>query len=276
MHKHLRGSLAPLAIGAALLAGCANHNTAGSSASSATSTPAASAELRQVLAPSGKLRAGLYPGTPTSILRDKAEPRGVGFELGRELARRLGVPYEPVVFSKNAEVLEAVKEGKVDVAFTNASPARAKEMDFSAPYLDIELGYLVGPGSPIASLADIDKPGMRIGVTEHSSSDAELSRTLKNARVVRSATVKAGVEMLASRQIDAYATNKATLFEMADALPGGKVLDGRWGLERHAVAIPKGRDSGRDYVRQFAADVRANGLVTSAAQRAGLRGILQQ
>jgi polar amino acid transport system substrate-binding protein len=54
---------------------------------------AADPEPRQVLAPTGKLRAALYPGTPTSILDPKeAEPRGVGYELGKEMARRLGVP----------------------------------------------------------------------------------------------------------------------------------------------------------------------------------------
>jgi polar amino acid transport system substrate-binding protein len=80
-------------------------------------------EARLILAPSGVLRAGLYPGTPTSILPDagSGEPRGVGYDLGKELARRLGVPYEPVVFAKNAEVLAAVKSGEVDVAFTNAT-----------------------------------------------------------------------------------------------------------------------------------------------------------
>ena len=51
------------------------------------------------------------------------------------------MPYEPVVFSKNAEVLEAVKTAQVDMAFTNASAERAKDMDFGPPYLEIELGY---------------------------------------------------------------------------------------------------------------------------------------
>jgi polar amino acid transport system substrate-binding protein len=124
----------------------------------------------------------------------------------------------------------------------------------------------------VTSMADIDLPGIRVGVTEHSSSDAALSRDLKNASVVRSRTVKSGIEMLAQHQIDAYATNKATLFEMADALPGARVLDGRWGLERHAIAIPKGRDAGRAFVDKFAADAKAEGLVKAAVQRAGLRG----
>src|SRR5258705_9784062 len=89
-------------------------------------------EPRLILAPSGVLRAGLYPGTPTSILPDagSSEPRGVGYDLGKALARRLGVPYEPVVFAKNAEVLAAVKSGEVDVAFTNATAVRGRDMDF--------------------------------------------------------------------------------------------------------------------------------------------------
>src|SRR6185436_687180 len=115
-------------------------------------------ETRLILAPSGVLRAGLYPGTPTSILPDagSGEPRGVGYELGKELARRLGVPYEPVVFAKNAEVLAAVKSGEVDVAFTNATAARTKEMDFGPPYLEIELGYLVARGSALTNAAEMD------------------------------------------------------------------------------------------------------------------------
>ena len=71
-------------------------------------------------------------------------PRGVGYDLGKELAKRLGVPYAPVVFSRNADVLAAIKDGTADVAFTNSSSAaRAKDMDFGPPFMDVELGYLV-------------------------------------------------------------------------------------------------------------------------------------
>jgi polar amino acid transport system substrate-binding protein len=234
---------------------------------------AADPEAQKILAPTGKLRAGLYPGTPTSILPDApGGPRGVGYDLGKEIAQRLGVPYEPVVFSKNAEVLEAVKTGQVDMAFTNATAVRAKDMDFGPPFLEIELGYLVPQGSKVSTLADVDKPGVRVGLTKGSSSDAALSRDLKSAAVVRAETVGAGVDMLAAGQIDAFATNKATLFEMAEKLPGSKVLDGKWGVERHAIAIPKGRDQGRAFVEKFTRDAKAEGLVKAAIERAGLRG----
>ena len=233
----------------------------------------APSEPQKILAPSGKLRVGLYPGTPTSILDAKSEqPRGVGYELGKALAAKLGVPYEPVVFAKNAEVLEAVKTGATDIAFTNASAARAKIMDFSQPYLEIELGYLVRKDSKVADVAGIDTKGVRVGVTQGSSSDGVLSRDLKNAEVVRVVTLKEGIGLMAEGKIDAYATNKATLFEMSDAVPGSKVLDGRWGFERHAIAIPKGREQGLPFVRSFASEAMAQGLVKDAISRAGLRG----
>jgi len=223
---------------------------------------AADPDMQQVLAPTGKLRVGLYPGTPTSILPDAQSggPRGVGYDLGKEFARRLGVPYEPVVFSKNAEVLEAVKTAQVDMAFTNASAERAKDMDFGPPYLEIELGYLVPQKSAISTPADIDKPGVRVGVTKGSSSDGVLSRDLKSAEVVRAVTVGAAADMMAAGQLDAFATNKATLYEMAEKLPGARVLDGHWGVERHAIAIPKGRDQGRAFVEKFTSDTKSEGL----------------
>jgi polar amino acid transport system substrate-binding protein len=235
---------------------------------------AADPEIRQVLAPSGKLRVGLYPGTPTSILPDTnaGGPRGVGYELGKELAKRLEVPYEPVVFTKNAEVLEAVKNAEVDAVFTNASAARARDMDFGPPFLEIELGYLVPKGSPVAKLADVDAKGIRVGVTAGSSSDGTLSRELKNAEVVRAVNFEAAIEMMSAGKLDAYATNKATLFEMAEKLPGSQVLDGRWGEERHAIGIPQGREAGLAFVRQFTEDAKSEGLVKAAIARAGLRG----
>lgn len=237
--------------------------------------PAAAADpdIRPILAPSGALRVALYTGTPTSILPDPTAggPKGVGYDLGKELARRLEVTYAPVVFSKNAEVLEAVKTGQADVALTNATAARAREMDFGPPVFEVELGYLV-KGSAVTTLAEVDAPGIRVGVTAGSSSDATLSRDLKQAEIVRAANFDAAIEMLSKGQLNAYATNKASLFEMADKLPGSKVLDGRWGVEHFAIGIPKGRDQGMAFIRRFTEAAKSEGLVKAAITRAGLRG----
>jgi polar amino acid transport system substrate-binding protein len=246
----------------ALVAACANTST---------SVPSAAT---QALAPTGKLRVGLYPGTPTSIIGEpaSADAKGVGFDLGRELARRAGIPYEPVVFPNNAEVFAAAKAGSVDVVFTNATPARMKDLDFSPTVLQVEQGYLVPQSSAIRDLEEIDRSGVRVGVSEGSTSEAALSRELRSATVVRTSSLKAARDMLATGKLEAFATNKATLFEMSDALPGSRVLAGRWGLESFAIGIPKGREAALRLVTRLVADARADGAVTRAVQRAGLRG----
>jgi polar amino acid transport system substrate-binding protein len=227
----------------------------------------------QALTPAGKLRAALYPGTPTSILDPNGSaPRGVGYELGKELARMVGVPYQPVVYPKNAEVIEAIRTGAADVAFTNASPTRQKEMNFGPFFLIIELGYLVPASSGATSSSELDKAGTRIGVTVGSTSESTLSRDLRNAEVVRVATNNSGAELLAAGKLDAFATNKATLFDLADKTPGTKVLPDRWGEERHAIAFPHGREQAASCIRRFTEDAIAQGLVRSAMERAHLRG----
>jgi polar amino acid transport system substrate-binding protein len=263
MTKTYRLIVPLLAVVASLLAGCAS------------TAIAPSPEVRQILAPTGKLRVGVYPGSPTSMVKDTAsgETRGIAFELGKEFARRLGVAFEPVEYKRVAEVLEALKTNRVDFTFTNATATRAKDVDFTPSLLDLELGYLVLPGSPVTSVAEVDKPGIRVGVSQGSSSQSALTREFKSATVVTAPSMEAAREMLSQRKVDAFATNKAILFEMSDALLNSRVLDGRWGLEHMGIAIPKGRDQGLAYLRQFAEDAKAEGLVKAAAERAGLRGM---
>jgi polar amino acid transport system substrate-binding protein len=262
MNAIRRSVLHIVVLSLAALPGCASVSAPRSTAAS------------QALAPTGKLRVGLYPGTPTSIVGDPASgnAKGVGFDLGRALALWAGVPFEPVVFKNNAEVFAAAKAGSVDMVFTNATPARRNDLDFSPTVLQVEQGYLVPVGSAIRALGEIDRAGVRVGVSEGSTSEAVLSRELRNATVVRTSSLKSAIDMLATGKLVAFATNKATLFEMSDELPGSRVLDGRWGLESFAIGIPKGRETALPLVTTFVGEAKANGAVARAVERAGLRG----
>jgi polar amino acid transport system substrate-binding protein len=168
-----------------------------------------------------------------------------------------------------------MKAGDVDFTVSNSTPARAATVAFSQTLLTIELGYLVVASSPIKMIADIQKPGLRIGVTQGSTSQGTIPKLLPNAVVIPAENYKRGIEMLERGEIDTYATNKPTLFEMSDQMPGSRVLDGRWGEEHLAVAIPKGREAALEYIRHFVEDVQTTGLLAQAAERAGLRGILK-
>ncbi len=232
------------------------------------------ADVVRLLTPTGKLRVGLYLGSPLSLIEDPATlgRNGVGFELGRELARRLGVPYDPVVYKQNGEVIAALKSGHVDILFTNATPARAKEIDFTQPYLEMDAGYLAPQDSPIAKFDDVDRPGVRVVAVEGSTSVVKLPGLLKNATVVRTPNLDGGVELLTLGRADVFATNTTILFELSDKLPGSKVLDGRYGVEQIALGMAKGKEPALAYARTFITAVTSGGLVEAAAGRARVRG----
>jgi polar amino acid transport system substrate-binding protein len=248
----------------ALLAGCAS------------TPPVPDPQVRTALAPMGTLRVGVYAGSPTSLVRDaKGEKAGVALDLGQALGKQLGVPVQVVEFARLALVLDALKAGQIDFTVTNATPVRAKDMDFTPALVQLELGYLVPIISQINQIADVDRPGVRVGVSQGSSSQSALSQAYKSATLVPAASIQQAQEMLLARKVDAFATNKGILFEMLDGLPGHKVLEGRWGLENLAIAVPQGRSVAMPYLQQFALQVRSNGVLQTAVSRAGLRGTAQ-
>jgi polar amino acid transport system substrate-binding protein len=267
----LRGAAAPL-LGVALLVGCASPRT---DPAPPTDVSAANPAVRGALAPAGTLRIAVYPGSPTSLVRQPGsdEARGMSVDIGRELAARLGVPARIVEFERVEQVIDALRSAQADMTITNASAARATLVDFTEPLVALELGYLVMPGSPVTTIDDVDRVGVRVGVSQGSSSQATLTKAYRAARIVPAPSLKAAAEMLSDRRVDAFATNKGVLFQMADGLPGARVLDGRWGAESLAIAVPKGREVGKGWLENFAVSVRQQGLVERAAERAGLRGL---
>ena len=80
------------------------------------------------------------------------------------------------------------------------------------------------------------------------------------------------MEALKSGRADVMASIKPTLFEMSNQLPGSRVLDGRPGVDPHAMAMPKGRGPGAAYARQYILIAKSEGLVKAAIERAGMRG----
>jgi polar amino acid transport system substrate-binding protein len=243
----------------------------------ATTSGAFAQDAKATLAPTGKLRVGVYLGSPTSLVHDPntGESHGLSFELGKELAKRLGVPFEPVNYQRISEIIEGIKAGDIDFTISNSTPARAASAAFSQTLLTIELGYLVAAKSPITTIADVEKAGLRVGVTKNSTSQGTIPKLLPNAIVVPADNYKRGIEMLEQGEIDTYATNKPTLFEMSDQMPGSRILEGRWGEEHLAIAIPREHAGGLDYIKSFVADVQSSGLVERLAAQAGLRGAVK-
>jgi polar amino acid transport system substrate-binding protein len=244
--------------------------TGGSTLRAQSADPAGGNEL----APTGHLRVGVYAGSPTSQVTDAEtkQNHGVTYDLGKEFAARLNVPVEYISFPRVADVIDAIKDGKVDFTVTNATPVRAKDINFSQILLMIELGYLVPANSPITAPEQISGPGIRIGVSKGGTSERVLAEKYKNAKIISTESVPDAINSLRDGAFDVYATNKSILFQMLPSLPGARVLDGNWGAEHMAIAVPKGREAAQALLDSFVRDVQSSGRLQQIETAAGLKG----
>jgi polar amino acid transport system substrate-binding protein len=234
-----------------------------------------SSSLLSDLAPTGTLRVGINYGNPILAQRDagSGELRGIAVDLGRELGKRVGAPVELVGFESAGKMFDAAKAGAWDVAFLAVDPGRAGDISFTAPYIEIEGTYLVPAGSSVREVADVDRKGVRVGVSAKSAYDLFLSRSLQHAELVRGPTNNAGFELILAGKVDVVAGIRQHLVANAQKLAGSRVLDGRFMAIQQALGTPKGRDVAAKYLREFIEDVKASGLVAQAIERSGIRGV---
>ena len=196
------------------------------------------------------------------------EPGGVSVELARELGKRLGVPVELVFFDAAGRVFEAVKAGAWDIAFLAIDPVRAAEITFTQPYVVIEGTYMVAQNSPVKAIEEIDREGLRVSVGRGSAYDLFLTRSLKNATLVRAPTSAAAIELFAQGGgLDAAAGVKQPLVAFAAATPGFRVIEGRFMVIEQAMATPRGREGAHVYLRSFIDGVKTSGMVAGALGR---------
>jgi len=231
--------------------------------------------LRADLAPTGKLRVGINYGNPVLAARDPAsgELSGVAVALARELGTRTGLPVELIAFESAGKMFDAVKAGAWDVAFLAIDPGRADQISFTAPYIEIEGTYLVPAGSPLRAITEVDRIGVRIGVSAKSAYDLFLTRSIQHAQLVRAPNPDAAFQLIVAGNVDVVAGVRQHLVANAGKLPGARVLDGRFMAIEQALGIPKGREEGANYLREFIEDVKASGVVARAIEKAGIRGV---
>ena len=234
------------------------------------------ADVRRALAPTGKLRVGLI-SVPVHAVRDpySGELRGVSHDLGNALAARVGVPFEPVVYPNPSAYIAAGQAGHWDVGSLAVAPDRQSSFDLAQPHLEVDYGYLVSANAGIASVSEVDRPGVRIGLVALSSSDSTLSKALKRATIVRGRDLTALIDLVNIGDADVIGAQKTNLYNIAPRVPGSRVLDERAGTEEQALALPKGRgEAALVYLRAFVQDAKAQGLVQRAVDRAGVRGVV--
>jgi polar amino acid transport system substrate-binding protein len=226
------------------------------------------------LTPTGKLRVGVNLSNFLLVQRNAdGTIRGIVPDLAEELAKRLGVTAELRKYEKVGEVADGAKKGEWDVAFIGAEPQRAAEIDFTAPYVEIEACDLVPAGSPIRSMDDVDRKGVRIAVGDRSAYHLWLARNIKHATLMTADGIEASYQLFLKEKLDVLAGLKPRLMDDVAKLAGAKILEGRFTAVQQAIGTPKGRPEGAAYLRKFAEEVKASGLVAKLIERHGIRGL---
>ncbi|MFC5800264.1 transporter substrate-binding domain-containing protein [Streptomyces formicae] len=230
------------------------------------------AAVTEDLAPTGTLRASINLGNPVLAQGTPSAPGGVTVDIAREVGARLGVPVEFVCFDAARKSYEAMAEGRADICFLAVEPARAAEVAFTAPYVVIEGVYAVPRDSDISAVADVDRPGVRIGVKRGSAYDLFLSRTLRHATVVRG---EEGVDAFRTEGLEVAAGIRQPMAAFVAARPEVRLIEGRFMEIRQAVGTTRTRrpETVR-FLRELVEELRSGGFVAEALRRADQSGDL--
>ncbi|MFK3775666.1 ABC transporter substrate-binding protein [Pseudomonas sp. NPDC089406] len=222
------------------------------------------------LAPNGILRAAINFGNPVLAQPGAdGEPHGVSVALAKSLAEELGVGLELRTYDAAGKVFAALEDNAWTLAFLAIEPVRAAQISFSEPYVLIEGTYLVKAESPYSKIEDLDQPGIRLAVGNGAAYDLYLSRTLQHAELHRADTSAGAVDLFIDQGLDAAAGVRQPLEQIAAKNPNYRVMQGAFTAIRQAVAVPRGRDAGAAYVRDFVERRLAEGFVRGALLASG-------
>ena len=215
------------------------------------------------LAPGGTLRAAINFGNAVLVQRSPAtgEPKGVSVELAKELASRLGLPLEYVIYEAAGKVFEALKNDEWDIAFLAIDPKRALEIAFTEPYVVIEGSYMVPRNSPYQKNEELDQPGVRIAVGANAAYDLYLSRTLQHAELVRAPTTPGAVDLFLEEKLEAAAGVRYGLKQFAESNREVRLIDGHFMLIRQAMGVPISRGIGKQYLDFFIDEMITSGFI---------------
>ncbi|MDP2326624.1 MAG: transporter substrate-binding domain-containing protein [Dehalococcoidia bacterium] len=233
-------------------------------------------EARAELAPTGVLRAGVNMGNFLLVTGRTAEgdPDGVSPDMARAIAARLGVPLQLIPFKSPGEVADAAGTNIWDIALIGAEPQRAEQIEFSPAYVEIEATYLVPPGSSLATVAEVDRPGVRIAVSARSAYGLWLERNIRHATLVRLEAGQNVFEHFVANGLEAYAGLRPGLAEDVQNLPGARILDGQFAAVQQAVGTAKANVAGAAFLRAFVEEAKASGFIAGLIAKHSVQGRL--
>lgn len=233
--------------------------------------------IKSEIAPLGKLRVLTNGNNPVLVTRtpDGKIIGGVALDVGKFIAEKLGVSFELILYAGAQAYTETLGKGEWDIAIGAPTALAAEKADFGPDLVLVDYMYVAAPGREFADAVQVERSGVKIGVSRNSVPDQFLTRTLKSAELVRLPS-GGGLEALRSGKADAFFTDAVRAKRLVDALPGAKIVPGALSLEPNTVALPKGRSSAaQGKLAEIVNEAKRTGVVAKAIEQAGFKGVVR-
>ena len=232
-------------------------------------------KARAELAPTGVLRAGINLSNFLLVTGRHAngDPEGVAPDMAAAIAKSLGVPVKLVPYKSPGELGDAVGTNAWDIGLIGAEPQRAEKIAFSAAYVEIEATYMVPPGSPIKSVGEVDRKGVRISVSARSAYGLWLENNIKNATLMPISGLDAAFNQFRDQKHEVLAGLRPGLLKDIEKMPGATILPGKFSAVQQAVGTAKANRAGAEYVAAFVEQAKKSGLVANLINKHSVKGL---
>jgi polar amino acid transport system substrate-binding protein len=226
------------------------------------------------MAPTGTLRVALNMINFLLISGKNSEgvPVGVAPDLARTIAERIGVPLQLIQYGSPGELADDADKNVWDIGLIGAEPVRAKKIDFSTAYVEIEATYLVPPDSSLKHASEVDRPGNRIAVSARSAYDLWLTRNIQHAQLLHAEGFEATFALFVEQKLEAMAALKPGLLGDVARLPGSRILEGNFTTVQQSIGVPKGRLAAATYLQAFVNEIK-RGLVAQLIAKHNVKGL---
>lgn len=171
----------------------------------------------------GVLKVGVAACDPHCIQDPTTgEWSGTAVDIMKRLAEELDVEFEPVSTTWDY-IIAGLQAGKWDIAAAlNATPSRSLAVDFSIPFVDVQLTLVYKkdnskiPKNP--NFSDFDQPGINIAVMAGTANETSLIRAAENANILAIPNLSETRMAVVSDRADAIIDDNLTnyLFALAN------------------------------------------------------------
>lgn len=203
---------------------------------------------------------------------------GIDIDLSAELARDLKAKVE-YVDSSFPTLIEDLNQDRCDVAMfaIGMLPQRMEKLAFTQPYMRSDIyGITTKTNAVVKQWADIDKPGVLVGVQAGTFMEPIMAQRLKQATLVRIQLPATRERELTAGRIDVFMTDYPYSRRLLDNADWARLVEPPqpFSVLPYGYAVKKGDERWLAVMDAFVARIKRDGRLVEAAGRNGLAAIV--